>query len=254
MTEQTSRLSIVIDTGNAEQRLRALRQSLQQLQTATAGTTSGLQSLSGQTQNLGNTATRTTTGLTSTNSQLLTMARNANNASRGVNGLVNPLARVNELLSRTQAIISGGLFGLMALSVAKTADTMQNLNSQIMLVTKNEQEQLVVTERLHKMANKNLTDLKSTIGLYTNSARALGNMGKSQEEVLKFTNAVSLAMGVGGKSAQEQASALLQLGQAMQSGVLQGDEFRSLAENAPIMLDLIAEKLGKTRGEVRKMA
>lgn len=254
MTEQTSRLSIVIDTGNAEQRLRALRQSLQQLQTATAGTTSGLQSLTGQTQNLGNTTTRTTTGLTGTNSQLLTMARNANNASRGVNGLVNPLARVNELLSRTQAIISGGLFGIFALSVAKTADEMQSLNSQIMQVTANEQEQAVVKERLHQMANKNLTDIKSTIGLYTNSARALGNMGKSQEEVLKFTNAVSLAMGVGGKSAQEQASALLQLGQAMQSGVLQGDEFRSLAENAPIMLDLIAEKLGKTRGEVRKMA
>ncbi|WP_410472787.1 hypothetical protein ACGTJS_03135 [Faucicola mancuniensis] len=183
MTEQTSRLSIVIDTGNAEQRLRALRQSLQQLQTGTAGTASGLQSLTGQTQNLGNTATRTTAGLTSTNSQLLTMARNANNAnnaSRGVNGLVNPLARVNELLSRTQAIISGGLFGLMALSVAKTADEMQSLNSQIMQVTANEQEQAVVKERLHQMANKNLTDIKSTIGLYTNSARALGNMGKSQ--------------------------------------------------------------------------
>ena len=254
MTEQTSRLSIVIDTTNAQQRLAQFRQSLRQTSEMASNAGINLQSLSGQTQTLGGSATRTTTQLSGTNSQLLTMARNANNTSRGVNGLVNPLARVNELLSRTQAIISGGLFGLMALSVAKTADEMQSLNSQIMQVTANEQEQAVVKERLHQMANKNLTDIKSTIGLYTNSARALGNMGKSQEEVLKFTNAVSLAMGVGGKSAQEQASALLQLGQAMQSGVLQGDEFRSLAENAPIMLDLIAEKLGKTRGEVRKMA
>lgn len=261
MTQQTSRLSIVVDTTNAQQRLTQFRQSLRQTSDSSNLAGRGVQNLSAQTTQLGGRFVDTNGRLREANGRFASIAQNAMLASRGVNGLanstnrlINPLSRINDLLSRTQAIISGGLFGLFALSVAKTADTMQDLNSQIMLVTKNEQEQLVVKERLHQMANKNLTDLKSTIGLYTNSARALGNMGKSQEEVLKFTNAVSLAMGVGGKSAQEQASALLQLGQAMQSGVLQGDEFRSLAENAPIMLDLIAEKLGKTRGEVRKMA
>lgn len=261
MTEQTSRLSIVVDTTNAQQRLAQFRQSLRQTSDSSNLAGRGVQNLSVQTGQLSTRFIDANGRLREANGRFASIAQNAMTASRGVNGLANstnrlisPLSRINDLLSRTQAIISGGLFGIFALSVTKTADTMQDLNSQIMLVTKNEQEQLVVKERLHQMANKNLTDLKSTIGLYTNSARALGNMGKSQEEVLKFTNAVSLAMGVGGKSAQEQASALLQLGQAMQSGVLQGDEFRSLAENAPIMLDLIAEKLGKTRGEVRKMA
>ncbi|WP_394261476.1 tape measure protein, partial [Moraxella boevrei] len=261
MTEQTSRLSIVVDTTNAQQRLAQFRQSLRQTSDSSNLAGRGVQNLSVQTGQLSTRFIDANGRLREANGRFASIAQNAMLASRGVNGLanstnrlINPLSRINDLLSRTQAIISGGLFGIFALSVAKTADTMQDLNSQIMLVTKNEQEQLVVKERLHQMANKNLTDLKSTIGLYTNSARALGNMGKSQEEVLKFTNAVSLAMGVGGKSATEQASALLQLGQAMQSGVLQGDEFRSLAENAPIMLDLIAEKLGKTRGQVRKMA
>lgn len=282
MTEQTSRLSIVVDTTNAQQRLAQFRQSLRQATTNANQAGQGLQALQQNTNELAisterlNGIYRDCAGrLHHANGRFISLAEamrqtglsaeqlhrhfdrvgnSANTAGNAVNRFSSPLTRVNNLLSHAQAIISGGMFGLFALSVAKTADTMQDLNSQIMLVTKNEQEQLVVTERLHKMANKNLTDLKSTIGLYTNSARALGNMGKSQEEVLKFTNAVSLAMGVGGKSAQEQASALLQLGQAMQSGVLQGDEFRSLAENAPIMLDLIAEKLGKTRGEVRKIA
>lgn len=282
MTEQTSRLSIVVDTTNARQRLAQLRQDLRQTTTNANQAGQGLQELQQNTNELAisterlNGIYRDCAGrLHHANGRFISLAEamrqtglsaeqlhrhfdrvgnSANTAGDAVNRFSNPLSRINDLLRRTQAIISGGLFGIFALSVAKTADTMQDLNSQIMLVTKNEQEQLVVKERLHQMANKNLTDLKSTIGLYTNSARALGNMGKSQEEVLKFTNAVSLAMGVGGKSAQEQASALLQLGQAMQSGVLQGDEFRSLAENAPIMLDLIAEKLGKTRGEVRKMA
>lgn len=182
------------------------------------------------------------------------VSRSASGASGQVQTLGSRLREVQNRLSSLQGLITGGMFVGAGLSIAKTADHMQELNSQVKLVTSSHEEYVAVNERLHQMANKNLTDISATTGLYTNSARALGNLGKSQEEVLKFTNAVSLAMGVGGKSASEQASAILQLGQAMQSGVLQGDEFRSLAENAPIILDLVAEKLGKTRAEVRELA
>lgn len=182
------------------------------------------------------------------------VSRSASGASGQVQTLGSRLREVQNRLSSLHGLIAGGMFVGASLSIAKTADHMQELNSQVKLVTASHEEYVAVNERLHQMANKNLTDISATTGLYTNSARALSNLGKSQEEVLKFTNAVSLAMGVGGKSASEQASAILQLGQAMQSGVLQGDEFRSLAENAPIILDLVAEKLGKTRAEVRELA
>lgn len=182
------------------------------------------------------------------------VSRSASGASGQVQTFGSRLREVQNRLSSLQGLITGGMFVGIGLSIAKTADHMQELNSQVKLVTASHEEYVAVNERLHQMANKNLTDISATTGLYTNSARALSNLGKSQEEVLKFTNAVSLAMGVGGKSATEQASAILQLGQAMQSGVLQGDEFRSLAENAPIILDLVAEKLGKTRAEVRELA
>lgn len=182
------------------------------------------------------------------------VSRSASGASGQVQTLGSRLREVQNRLSSLQGLITGGMFVGASLSIAKTSDHMQELNSQVKLVTASHEEYVAVNERLHQMANKNLTDISATTGLYTNSARALSNLGKSQEEILKFTNAVSLAMGVGGKSATEQASAILQLGQAMQSGVLQGDEFRSLAENAPILLDLVAEKLGKTRAEVRELA
>ncbi|WP_019518989.1 tape measure protein [Faucicola boevrei] len=102
-------------------------------------------------------------------------------------------------------------------------------------------------------AQQRLAQFRQSLRQTSDSSNLAGRgMGQLSTQAQNLGN--SLAMGVGGKSATEQASALLQLGQAMQSGVLQGDEFRSLAENAPIMLDLIAEKLGKTRGQVRKMA
>lgn len=155
-----------------------------------------------------------------------------------------------------EAVAGLGAFASIAgaLSFARTADSMQDMHAQIKLVTASTEQYQAVQESLHIISQKNYADIEATTGLYTNSARALANLGKTQQEVLKFTDAVSLAMGVGGKSATEQASALLQLGQAMQSGVLKGDEFRSLGENAPIMLDLIAQKLGVTRGALRDLS
>ncbi|MCT8578718.1 tape measure protein, partial [Glaesserella parasuis] len=58
----------------------------------------------------------------------------------------------------------------------------------------------------------------------------------------------------GGVSAEAQASALFQLSQALGSGQLQGDEFKTIAESAPIILDVLAEYMGKSRAEVKKLA
>ncbi|TRC56985.1 tape measure protein, partial [Mannheimia haemolytica] len=71
---------------------------------------------------------------------------------------------------------------------------------------------------------------------------------------LTFTETINKAMAVGGVKPQEQASALLQLSQALGSGKLQGDEFRSISEAAPIILDTLSEYMGKSRDEVRKLA
>lgn len=259
--EQTSRLSIVIDTGNAERDLQNLRRALADLERNGSNLATRFSAMSSSANHLTGATNATTSGLNRMGGASATASRSLANVSRSASGasgqvqtLGSRLREVQNRLSSLHGLIAGGMFVGAGLSIAKTADHMQELNSQVKLVTASHEEYVAVNERLHQMANKNLTDISATTGLYTNSARALSNLGKSQEEVLKFTNAVSLAMGVGGKSATEQASAILQLGQAMQSGVLQGDEFRSLAENAPILLDLVAEKLGKTRAEVRELA
>lgn len=259
--EQTSRLSIVVDASDADNSLKRLRKNMQDLERNGSNLATTFSAISSSANHLTGATNATTSGLNRMGGASATASRGLANVSRSASGasgqvqaLGSRLREVQNRLSSLHGLIAGGMFVGAGLSIAKTADHMQELNSQVKLVTSSHEEYVAVNERLHQMANKNLTDISATTGLYTNSARALSNLGKSQEEILKFTNAVSLAMGVGGKSASEQASAILQLGQAMQSGVLQGDEFRSLAENAPIILDLVAEKLGKTRAEVRELA
>lgn len=138
--------------------------------------------------------------------------------------------------------------------IADTADRMQSLNNQIKLVTGSENAALAVRKELLAISNRTYADLEATGSLYVKAQRALQDYGYSQKQVLQFVEATNNAMRVGGVGAQEQAAALFQLSQALGSGRLQGDEFRSISEAAPILLDTLAEHLGKTRAEIRAMA
>lgn len=171
-------------------------------------------------------------------------ADRANHASRGLHGSMNKL----------YTVLNSGLVAVTGLGFVKTAAEMQNLNNQIRLVTDSEHEYLLMKQLAGKIADENFADINSTISLYQKSVRALENLGKSQADSIKFTEAVSLAMRTGGRSAGENAAAILQLGQAMGAGVIMGDEFRSISENAPILLKLVAKEMGVLQGDLKKLS
>lgn len=156
-------------------------------------------------------------------------------------------------LMRLQTLMTGGLFGMAALSIAKTADTMQGLENQVRLVTQGEEQREEVQRRLLVIANKNYSDIEAVTGSYQRNAFALAQLGKSQMDVLNFTDALSLAMRTGGRSMLEQKSAVYQLSQAMGAGKLMGDEFRSISENAPILLKYIAKEMGVAQGALKEL-
>ena len=153
--------------------------------------------------------------------------------------------------------LTGLLAGLASVGFAKsvldTADAMQLINSQVRQVTSSETEYLAVQRQLLDVANNTRASLESTANLYVSTSRALKDYGYTQQEILKFTEATNNAMTIGGVQAQQRSAALLQLSQALGSGVLQGDEFKSISEAAPILLDTIAEYMGKSRAEIKKL-
>ena len=153
--------------------------------------------------------------------------------------------------------IGSVLAGFATLSFAKsmldTADAMQSINAQVRQVVSSESEYLAIQRQLLDVANNTRASLESTANLYVSTSRALKDYGYTQQEILTFTEATNNAMAIGGVQAQQQAAALMQLSQALGSGVLQGDEFKSIAEAAPILLDTIAEYMGKSRAEIKKL-
>lgn len=176
-----------------------------------------------------------------------------NHASASAGHANGAFEQLNRTLSRLQALATGGIMGGMLLSVAKTADAMQGLENQVRLVTQGEEQREEVQRRLLVIANKNFADIEATTGSYQRNAFALAQLGKSQMDVLNFTDALSLAMRTGGRSMVEQKSAVYQLSQAMGAGKLQGDEYKSIAENAPVLLSYIAKEMGVAQGALKEL-
>lgn len=163
------------------------------------------------------------------------------------------VGKIGSGLSGLTKLLAGLATADFAKSVLDTADAMQSINSQVRQVTSSETEYLAVQRQLLDVANNTRASLESTANLYVSTSRALKDYGYTQQEILKFTEATNNAMTIGGVGAQQQAAALMQLSQALGSGVLQGDEFKSIAEAAPILLDTIAEYMGKSRAEIKKL-
>lgn len=136
-------------------------------------------------------------------------------------------------------------------NIIRMVDEWKVVNGQVALTTKNQQESLMVQKELYRMAIDTRQAYESTATLYASVARNSSELGKSAEDVLGFTEDVSRAMMIGGGSAASQQAALIQLGQALGSGVLRGDELNSIMEQAPRLAKAIAEGMGTTIGQLR---
>lgn len=74
------------------------------------------------------------------------------------------------------------------------------------------------------------------------------------KEVVPFVEGIQKLFAIGGTGAQQQGDAMLQLTQALGSGKLQGDEFRSIAEAAPLIEQMVAKYMGVTQGALKDLS
>jgi tape measure domain-containing protein len=106
---------------------------------------------------------------------------------------------------------------------------------------------------LTKMAAETGLGFQTTADAFLRFARANQTIGANNQQLLQFTETVQKLGAVSGASLGETQSAMMQLGQALSSGRLQGDELRSIGENAPAILKAIADGVGVSVGQIRAM-
>lgn len=155
-------------------------------------------------------------------------------------------------------LLAGGIAGLIATmgiaDVVRFSDEMKQLDNQLKLITKSEKDRLAIQTQLLKLSNLTYSDIGATTELYAKMTRATKELGVNEKQLLSVTRAINQSFVISGASAQEAEGATRQLAQALASGAFRGDEFNSVAEGAPRLMEALATELGKTTGELRDMA
>lgn len=166
---------------------------------------------------------------------------------------------------KTKSIALGSAIGNMANNLATKlaelpgqalgmGDTLMSMRARIdnindgMQTTDELMEKVYLSSIRSRTAYVDTAAVVAKLGL--NAADAFGNF----DEIVGFAETMNKAFIVSGASVSEVQAGMYQLTQAMASGRLQGDEFRSISENAPMLANAIAKFTGKSRGELKQMS
>ena len=160
--------------------------------------------------------------------------------------------RVSKGFKSVGTAVAGFIAALSGKALLDFVSNIQNIENRLKLTTTGMAE---LNERFYELvdiANGTRAPLNETVDLFTKLALAGKNVGLNTQEVLQVTENFNKVLAISGAGGQEAAAAILQFSQALASGTLRGDEFRSLTEAVPPLLDILANKLGITRGQLRE--
>lgn len=142
----------------------------------------------------------------------------------------------------------------MAVSAVKTTDQLTQLRARIDLINDGSQSTAEIMDKVYSAANRSrgsfldMADSVAKLNLLAKDAFT------SNDEAIYFVEQLNKQFKIAGAGVQETTSAMYQLTQAMAAGKLQGDEFRSIMENAPMLAQSIAQEMGLSVGQLKEMS
>lgn len=192
----------------------------------------------------------------------------ARTVSRSITGIGTAADRANRKTGklvgtlRDVATVSRDIRNLfLILGAAKTfsfvrgaSDEFKRINNTLRGFEVGEKNLDNIRKQIKAVANESRVGAKETTVFFGRLKKATKDLGLSDRQVLELTGTAQKALRLGGASATEATQAVRQLTQAFNKGKLDGDEFRSVLENAPVLAELLSEKLGVTKSVLREMA
>lgn len=193
------------------------------------------------------------------------LTREANNAGRGVRNAGRQARDSADDFSVFSRNIRGNIADLRRVAssiyIAKNALTWTKNTSEYLdqlTVMKNrlrglygdEEKVAQVTDMIYQSAQNARSDMDAFSRTFLKVQLSTEQYGLSAEQAIQITNTLAKAMVVGGATASETASVMLQFSQALSKGKLDGDEFRAVMENSPVLMRALAKEAGKAMGVV----
>lgn len=135
--------------------------------------------------------------------------------------------------------------------IVKSQDEMVSIKTRVALTNATGMSTAQLTDQVFGIANRTRADILGSASLYNRIATS--GVNATNERILRFVETFNKSMVISGTSAQENRAVMLQLAQGMGSNRLGGDEFRSIAEQAPIFKYMLAKGMGVNPGALKQM-
>lgn len=164
---------------------------------------------------------------------------------------VNNTERSMQSLSKVAAALTGYLSVSM---VASYAEAWAVLNNKLSNSVRTSESLIDVTQRVFDITQATRSSLDATATLYARLERGTREYNTSAADLAKLTTIINQGFIVSGATATEAENAIIQLSQGIASGVLRGEEFNSVAEQGSRLMVALADSLGVSIGQLRKMA
>lgn len=157
-------------------------------------------------------------------------------------------ANGNKLLSSIKKMAAAYLSVRAATEVLSLSDAMSLAESRLSLIVDDGGSVQELENKIYASAQRSRANYQDTINTVSKLGLLAGKAFSGNDEIIAFQELMNKNFIIGGASAQEQASAMYQLTQAMASGRLQGDEYRSIIENAPLLAKAIEDYMVNVQG------
>lgn len=152
-----------------------------------------------------------------------------------------------------QGVISVVASAQLLRGIVAVNDEYAQLSSRLRLVTEGQEQFTRVQAELNAVAQRSRTEFKGVTDLYIRLSTVSKELGATEQQLLKFTEATGNALTLSGASAQSASGALIQLSQALGGGIVRAEEFNSILDGAPVILQTVAANMEGVGGSVAKL-
>jgi len=181
-------------------------------------------------------------------------SRDAENAQRGYNSAVRAgNTALDGLLSKAKGLVATLAAASGVKNIINTSDQLAGSSARLALIVDDQnsveglQRKIFASAQASRAAYTDVMDTVAKLGL------TAGDAFTGNDEMIRFAQLMNQNFIIAGASASEQSSAMYQLTQAMAAGKLQGDEYRSIIENAPLLANSIEEYMRNVQGATGSM-
>lgn len=173
---------------------------------------------------------------------------------RGFDSTTRSIINTERSMSSLSGVASALSAAIAVKQVAEYGNAWVTVSNKLANSLRASEQLADVTQRVFDISQNTRAGLEATASLYGRLERATRSAGTSTEDLITLTETVNKGLAVSGATSEEASSTMIQLSQALASGVLRGEEFNSISENGSRLAVALADSLGVTIGQLRAMA